>query len=119
MSEQQPSSIGRVIKAGQYSWQGFKRAYSGEAAFREEFFVACILIPLACFLDVSSVERILMIGSILLLMVIELLNSAIETVVDRIGTEHHELSGQAKDMGSTAVAFGIAIVIMTWAIILF
>ena len=118
MVDKQPSSLDRIIKAGGYSWQGFKRAYQGEAAFREEVYVACVLIPLACFLEVSSVERILMIGSIILLMIVELLNSAIETTVDRISSDHHELSGQAKDMGSTAVLFAIAIVIMTWGITL-
>lgn len=118
MTERQPSGIKRIIKATGYSWQGIKAAYSGEAAFREELYLAIILIPLACYLDVTNVERILMIGSLLLLLIVELLNSGVEAAIDRIGMDKHELSGKAKDMGSAAVFFALINVAMCWGIIL-
>lgn len=118
MIERQPSSFKRILNALGYSWLGFKRAYLGEAAFREEVYAACILIPAACLLNVTNVERILMIGCVLLLLIVELLNSAVETAIDRISTDHHKLSGQAKDMGSAAVLVAIIMVVITWGIIL-
>lgn len=118
MTQRQPSGIKRIIKATGYSWQGIKAAYQGEAAFREELYLAIILIPLACYLDVSNVERILMIGSLLLLLIVELLNSGVEAAIDRISTDLHELSGKAKDMGSAAVLFALFNVAMCWGIIL-
>tara|TARA_R110000868_G_scaffold120478_1_gene319946 strand:- start:4469 stop:4828 length:360 start_codon:yes stop_codon:yes gene_type:complete len=119
VAERQPSSLKRLTNAANYSRQGFIQAYHGEAAFREEVYVALVLIPLACLLDVSSVERILLIGSVLLLLIVELLNSAVEAAIDRIGSEHHELSGKAKDMGSAAVLLAVTIVALTWGITLF
>jgi diacylglycerol kinase (ATP) len=119
VTERQPSSLKRIINAGKYSRQGFIQAFHGEAAFREETYIAIILIPLACLLDVSSVERILMIGSVLLLLIVELLNSAVEAAIDRIGPEQHSLSGKAKDMGSAAVLLAVVMVFMTWGITLF
>ncbi len=90
-----------------------------EAAFREEVILACVLVPLAVWLDVSQLERMLMIGSVLLVMVVELLNSAVEAVVDRIGPEHHELAGRAKDMGSAAVFIAMVISGYVWVEALF
>ena len=118
MTERQPSSFKRIINAANYSRQGFMQAFRGEAAFREEVYLACILIPLACYLDVSPVEQILMIASVILLMIVELLNSAVEAAIDRIGPEHNKLSGKAKDMGSAAVFLALALVAITWGIIL-
>jgi len=90
-----------------------------ETAFRHELFCCLFMIPLALWLGDDAVEKALMIGSVLLVLVIELLNSAIEAVVDRIGTERHELSGRAKDQGSAAVFVALVIVAITWALMLF
>ena len=118
VTHRQPSSIRRIVNAAKYSRQGFIQAFRGEAAFREEVYLACILIPLACYLDVSAVERVLMIGSVILLMMVELLNSAIEAAIDRIGSEQHSLSGKAKDMGSAAVFLAVTLMVMVWGVIL-
>ena len=109
----------RILKAARYSWQGICAAYRWEAAFRQEFWAAVVMIPLAFWLDVSSVERILLIASVLLVLVVELLNSAIEALVDRVGTDYHELSGRAKDMGSAAVFIALGITAVTWGIVIF
>jgi diacylglycerol kinase (ATP) len=82
---------------------GIKAALRHEAAFRQELMLSIVLIPLAFWLDVEPLQRILMVGSLFLVMIVELINSAIEAVVDRIGPEKHELSGRAKDLGSAAV----------------
>ncbi len=108
----------RWLKAFQYSWQGFKAAYKFESAFREEVWLALVAIPTAFYLGSSAVEISLLAGTVLMLMVVELLNSAIEAVVDRVGDEYHELSGRAKDMGSSAVLVMIVIMLITWLSIL-
>nr|WP_274615334.1 diacylglycerol kinase [Vibrio fluvialis] len=117
--QKNPQGIKRVIKATRYSYQGLCAAFKNEAAFREEVILACVLVPLAVWLDVSQLERMLMIGSVLLVMVVELLNSAVEAVVDRIGPEHHELAGRAKDMGSAAVFIAMVISGYIWLEALF
>ena len=109
----------RLINATRYSFQGLGHAWASEAAFRLEIYVLVVALPLAWFLGKSAVERALLIGSCLLMVVIELLNSAIEAVVDRIGKEHHELSGHAKDMGSAAVFFSFLLAAMVWLMVLF
>ena len=88
-----------------------------EAAFREEVLLACVLIPCALLLGLPAVETVLLIGSVLLLMLVEILNSAIEAVVDRIGPELHPLSGRAKDLGSAAVFIAMIILGVTWLLI--
>lgn len=93
----------RVIKAAGYSWKGLKAGWQHEAAIRQELLALVLAVIIAFSLSFSAIERILLIGSVVLVVVIELLNSAIEAVVDRIGTEYHVLSGRAKDMGSAAV----------------
>lgn len=113
------TGIKRIFLAGGYSLQGIKSALKHEAAFRQEALLALILIPLAIYLDVSQIERILLITPVVLVMIVEILNSAIEAVVDRIGTEHHELSGRAKDMGSAAVFICLALTGYIWLEILF
>lgn len=118
MNKKNPQGIKRVIKATGYSYQGIKAAFKYEAAFREEAILALIFIPLACYLEVSQIERILMIGSVLLVLIVELLNSAIEAVVDRVGSEYHELSGRAKDMGSAAVLITLCFAGYVWLSIL-
>ncbi len=118
MQTKNPQGITRMIKAGKYSYQGVKAAFRGEAAFREEVIACVILIPLAMWLEVTSIERLLMVLSLLFVLVVELLNSAIEAVVDRVGTEHHLLSGQAKDMGSAAVLIAIVMAVAVWLTVL-
>ncbi|WP_020395527.1 diacylglycerol kinase [Thiolinea disciformis] len=113
------TGLTRLIKAGQYSWQGIKAAYQHEEAFRQEVWVLIIAIPLAIWLGESGLEKALLIGSILLLLIVELLNSAVEAVVDRIGSERHELAGRAKDMGSAAVTVAIINTLIIWLLIVF
>lgn len=108
----------RIIKAAGYSWKGIRAAWKNEAAFRQEGVAAIAAIAIACWLDVDPITRVLLIGSVILVMIVEILNSAIESVVDRIGPEFHELSGRAKDMGSAAVLFAILLALMTWGILL-
>ncbi|MEJ5072743.1 diacylglycerol kinase [Enterobacter ludwigii] len=112
------TGLTRIIKAAGYSWKGFRAAWQNEAAFRQEGVAAVIAIILACWLDVDAITRVLLIGSVLLVMIVEIINSAIEAVVDRIGTERHELSGRAKDMGSAAVFLAICIAALTWITLL-
>ncbi|MBB3322118.1 MULTISPECIES: diacylglycerol kinase [Atlantibacter] len=108
----------RIIKAAGYSWKGIRAAWKNEAAFRQEGVAAIAAIAIACWLDVDPITRVLLIGSVILVMIVEILNSAIESVVDRIGPEFHELSGRAKDMGSAAVLFAILLALMTWGTLL-
>ncbi len=108
----------RIIKAAGYSWKGLSAAWRNEAAFRQEGVAAVIAIIAACWLDVDAITRVLLIGSVMLVMIVEILNSAIEAVVDRIGSEYHELSGRAKDMGSAAVLLAIIVAIFTWVTLL-
>lgn len=110
--------IRRIINAAGYSVAGLKSAFAGEAAFRQLVFLNLILIPLSFFLPVSNLERALMVAVCLLVLVIELLNSAIEAVVDRISLERHPLSKNAKDMGSAAQMIGLLIIFSVWSLIL-
>lgn len=104
----------RIVLAAGHSARGLRAAFQYEAAFRQELLLAGILVPLVCWLDVTPVERLLMISVVLLLLIVELLNSAIEAVVDRIGPEHHELSGRAKDIGSAAVFVTLLLGAYVW-----
>lgn len=113
------TGLKRIILAGGYSIKGIKSAFKNEAAFRQECLLAAILIPLACYLDVSQIERILLIAPLFLVIIIEIINSAIEAVVDRISSEHHELAGRAKDMGSAAVFICLILTAYIWIEILF
>ena len=112
------TGITRIIKAAGYSWKGLRAAWINEAAFRQEGVAAVIAIVIACWLDVDPITRILLIGSVVLVMIVEILNSAIEALVDRVGTEYHELSGRAKDMGSAAVLIAIILAVATWGTLL-
>ncbi|MGR5448547.1 diacylglycerol kinase [Vibrio sp. PNB22_3_1] len=112
------TGLTRIIKATGYSWKGLKVAFKHEAAIRQELVLLAIAIGLVCFFDVTIVERILMLGVVVLVLIVELINSAIEAVVDRIGTEHHELSGRAKDIGSAAVMVALGFAAFTWLYIL-
>ena len=118
MKPENKANFQRVVRAAGYSLKGLKAAYIHEAAFRQEVWIAIILIPLALFLGNGVIEKILLIGSVLLVMIAELLNSAVESVVDRIGSEFHELSGRAKDIGSAAVFMAMVLLAITWLFIL-
>lgn len=109
----------RLIYATRYSWLGLKAAWRSEAAFRQELVGFLVLVPLALWLPVSGLEKLLLIGSLVAVIIVELLNSAVEAVVDRIGDEFHPLSGQAKDMGSAAVLLALLMASATWAYVLF
>ncbi len=108
----------RIWKACSYSIDGFVAAFRYEAAFRQLVALASILIPVAIFLPIDRLERALLIGSVLLSLIIELLNSAIEAAVDRISYETHLLSKQAKDMGSAAQMLGLVNIAVLWGIVL-
>ena len=97
---------------------GLKAAYQNEDAFRQEVLLAVLLIPLALFLEHEAIGRALMIGSVLLVMVVELLNSAIEATVDRVSLEKHNLAKRAKDIGSAAVFMSLLILAMVWGLVL-
>lgn len=112
------TGLRRLINAFGYSLEGFKAAYTHEDAFRQEVLLAIILIPLAVYLGQSPVEKALMIASVLLVLIVELLNSAIEAAVDHTSTEHHLLAKQAKDIGSAAVFIALAIAAVVWGLIL-
>ena len=105
----------RIVKAAGYSWQGITACYQNEAAFRQELLLLIVLTPIAMWLSYDAVEFVLLIGSVILLLVVELLNTAIEMVVDRHGEEWHELSKLAKDMGSAAVFVMMGLVLLVWA----
>ena len=109
----------RIIKAGLYSLQGFKAAWQHEAAFQQELILALILVPLGLYLGENGLERAVLIAPVLLILVAELLNSAIEAVVDRLGDEYHILSGRAKDLGSAAVFMSLVLLVFIWGLILF
>lgn len=104
----------RVVKAGGYSLQGIRAALINEAAFRQELVIAVILIPLAFLLDLQTIERVLLVSCTALVLIVELLNSAVEAVVDRIGSEHNELAGRAKDLGSAAVLLSLILTVYVW-----
>lgn len=108
----------RIIKAAGYSWQGIRAAWQHETAFRQEAVAAVIAVVVACWLDVDAVTRVLLIGSVILVVIVEILNSAIEAVVDRIGQERHPLAGRAKDMGSAAVLLTILLALFVWITLL-
>jgi diacylglycerol kinase (ATP) len=98
-----------------YSLQGLGDACRREAAFRQELALAAVLVPAALLLPFSAVERVLLIGSLLLVLIVELLNSAIEATVDRISLDDHPMAARAKDLGSAAVMLTLALVLITWA----
>lgn len=118
MSKPGNTGITRVIKAAGYSWAGLKAAFKHEAAFRQELALCLIMIPAGLWLGQTGIERALLIGSLLLVLIVELLNSAIEAVVDRFGGEQHELSGRAKDIGSAAVFIALLNVFVIWLLVL-
>lgn len=119
MKPENKANFQRVVRAANYSMKGLKSAYLYEAAFRQEVWLSVFLIPMGFYFGDSTVEKVLLVGSVLLVLVAELLNSAVEAVVDRIGSEYHELSGRAKDVGSAAVFMAMMIFALTWIALLF
>jgi diacylglycerol kinase (ATP) len=119
MADRGIGGITRIIQASGYSWQGLRSAWRHEAAFRQEIWLALLLVPLGLYLGDGGVEKALLVASVLLVPLVELLNSALEAVVDRFGGEQHELSGRAKDQGSAAVTVAILITITVWGLVLF
>ena len=111
------ASFNRVLNAFTNSMSGLRACLSNEAAFRQEVFISVFMIPTAFWLGATATQRVLLISSLLLVLIVELLNSAIEAIVDRIGTDRHELSGLAKDLGSAAVLISLATVGLTWGMI--
>ena len=108
------TGLRRIVNAFGYSWAGLRAAYRCEDAFRQEVWLAALLIPLALLLPVPWLGRGLMIGSVLLVLVVELLNSAIEAVVDRVSLENHRLAKRAKDIGSAAVLVALLNTFVVW-----
>jgi diacylglycerol kinase (ATP) len=106
-----PARLGNAMR---YSWAGLRHAWRHEAAFRQEL---CLVVPLAAaalFADVTRTERALVIAGLVLILIVEILNSALEATLDRVGSEHHELTGRAKDLGSAAVFVTIALALGLW-----
>lgn len=108
----------RLFLAGKYSLKGLCISFKSESAFRQELFLLAILLPLVFYFELSSVERALLVFSLLIILIVELLNTAIEVVVDRIGADYHELSGRAKDVASAAVFISLFNALIIWAVVL-
>ncbi|MBK1672605.1 diacylglycerol kinase [Ectothiorhodospira shaposhnikovii] len=108
----------RIIKAAGYSWKGLRSTFRHEAAFRQELLAMIVLVPLALWLGDNGVERALLIGSLFMILIVELLNSGIEAAIDRIGRDYHDLSARAKDMGSAAVLLSILHAVVVWLLVL-
>jgi diacylglycerol kinase (ATP) len=113
-----PTGITRLIRSFGYSFQGFRFAWREEAAFRQEIALALLVIPAGVYLGRSGVERALLVVPMLLILVVEFINSAVEAAVDRHGPERHHLAGMAKDMGSAAVLLSFVLLGTVWLLIL-
>jgi diacylglycerol kinase (ATP) len=111
------TGLTRIIRAWGFSMLGFRAAWRHESAFRQEAVLALLLAPLAFWIGRTPLEWSLLLGCLLLVMMVELLNSALEAVVDRIGDEPHELSGRAKDLGSAAVFLALLLTCLVWALL--
>ena len=109
------TGLDRMIRATGYSVAGLQSAYRGESAFRQEFWLAVLLFPIAFWLGRSWVEVVLLVGSVMLVLIVELLTSAVEAAIDRISFELHDLSKRAKDIGSAAVFLSLLLCSGTWA----
>jgi diacylglycerol kinase (ATP) len=118
IERQKLQGLGRLVRAFGSSRKGFIGAYREEAAFRQELLFACVALPLGLWLGQSGVERAVLTGPVLLILIVELLNSAIEATVDRIGLERHALAGLAKDIGSAAVMLSFILLAVVWLLVL-
>ncbi len=119
MNSKKPTGINRIIRACFYSFEGLKAAFSHEAAFRQEICLVAVFGPLGFFMGRTATERALLILPLFAVLITELLNSAIEAVVDRTGKQIHPLSKRAKDMGSAAVFISLVMTCVIWAVVLF
>jgi len=108
----------RIYRAFFYSLSGFKHAFVHESAFRQELLLTSLLLPIALWVEVSRLERVALIASVFLVLIVELVNSAIEAAIDRISLDEHPLSGRAKDLGSAAVMLALLVCVLTWCSIL-
>ncbi len=118
IDRRKPRGLARLVRAAGYSCHGLAQAFRGEAAFRQELLLAAVVIPSGLYLGRTGVERALLVAPMLLVLIVELLNSAIEAAVDRSGTERHPLAGMAKDMGSAAVLLSLLLLAATWLLVL-
>jgi len=118
MADQGATGIKRIINACGYTYAGLIAAFKNEAAFRQELVLVVVLAPVAIWLGGDNLEKVLLVSSLLLILIVELVNSAIESTVDRIGSEQHELSGRAKDIGSAAVFLALINATLIWALLL-
>lgn len=112
------TGLRRLFNAVGYTWDGLRAAFRHEDAFRQEVFLALLLVPLALYLGGTGIERALMVAAVLGVLMVELLNSALEAAVDRISLEHHTLIKRAKDMGSAAVMLALVNAVVVWALVL-
>ena len=117
MSKPGNTGLRRIANATLFSFAGFRTAWREEAAFRQELLLCLVLVPTGVWLGRTAVERALLIGSSLIVLIAELLNTGIENVVDRVGQEPHRLSGQAKDLGSAAVFTSLVLTLLVWGLI--
>ncbi len=108
------TGLKRIINASKYSWLGLKAAFNHEAAFRQELLLTLVLVPAAIYLGKTLFEIAILLSTLVLVLIVELINSAIEAIVDRISDEHHELSGRAKDLGSAAVLLALLLMSICW-----
>jgi diacylglycerol kinase (ATP) len=115
---QKPTGFTRLFRAMGVSMKGLAGAYREEAAFRQELALAVVVIPLGLWLGHDGIERVLLVAPMFLVLIVELLNSAIEATVDRIGQERHQLSGLAKDIGSAAVLTSLLLLAVIWILVL-
>ena len=111
------TGLRRILRAARYSSQGLLAAWRHEAAFRQELALTLVLLPVAFWLGQNAYERMLLIAVCLLVLIVELLNSAIEAAIDRHGDDRNELSGRAKDLGSAAVLFSLLLVVLVWGVV--
>ncbi|MGH8108796.1 MAG: diacylglycerol kinase [Arenimonas sp.] len=117
-SQSAPRNVFQIINAFKWSMKGLKAAWDYESSFRLEVYLFVIMAPLGFWLGATGVEKALLVSSLILVLIVEVINSAIEAVVDRFGGEHHVLSGRAKDLGSASVFLADIIVLLCWACIL-
>ena len=113
------NGLERIAKALGYSLAGLKLAYEHEAAIRQETWLMAVMVPLGLYLGHTNIERILLVGVVFLVFIVELLNSAVEAAVDHTSIDHHKLAGRAKDIGSAAVFVSIMLLLLVWGLVLF
>ncbi|MEM7541474.1 MAG: diacylglycerol kinase [Pseudomonadota bacterium] len=119
MANTEAKGLSRILNATHYSYRGFLAAWRNEEAFRQEVGLLIVLTPLAFFVGRSASEYALLIGTLLIVLITELLNSAIEAITDRVGIERHELSGRAKDLGSAAVFASLLLAALVWGCVIY